>query len=89
VTARTATSNVVWISLQPNRSHRVDRPEARRYISLRSRAAAGIGRRKPLPSSGSDEGARVPESVSPRRRRRRFPGDRVAWGQLLTGRGTE
>ena len=48
--ARAATSNVARNSLQPNRLERVDRFQARRYISLRSRAAAGTGRRKAPPS---------------------------------------
>jgi hypothetical protein len=64
VNARAATSNVARNALQPNRSHRVDRQQARRYISLRSRAAAGTGRRKASPSEWIGRGGASPRERS-------------------------
>ena len=62
--ARAATCGVTRRTLQHKVVHRVDTRGARRYCSLRSRAAEGIGGRKSPPSGEANEGRESREHLT-------------------------
>src|SRR4030095_16703592 len=84
---RAATSNVARIVLHPNRSHRVDTPKARRYMSLRSRAAAGTGRRQAPPRTWIGGGGASPRSCSTETEEGPVPGEAGALGATFSRGG--